>query len=76
MIDRMSTPTSGEPSCDIGVMGKNTTTSVEPQQTGSAVDVAAAPGGTFQPLLTTPPSKDLFIDLGSTGRVGVLAWHL
>lgn len=56
-------------------MWKNTNTSVEPPQIGSHVDIAAAPGGTFQPLLTTPPGKDLFIDLGSTGRLGARAWH-
>lgn len=58
------------------IMWRNTNTSVEPPQIGSQADIAAVPGGTFQPLLTSPPGKDLFIDLGSTGRVGVRAWHL
>jgi hypothetical protein len=82
MIDRMRTggrilvlPSLPEPG-DVRPISLSTNTSVEPPQIGSAVDVAAAPGGTFQPLLTTPPGKDLFLDLGSTGRVGVRARHL
>lgn len=57
------------------IMWKNTNTSVEPPQIGSHADIAAAPGGTFQSLLTTPADKDLFIDLGSTGRIGLRAWY-
>lgn len=55
-------------------MWKNTNTSVEPPQIAGHADIAAAPGGVFQPLLTS--GNDLFIDLGSTGRLGVRAWHL
>ncbi|HEX8868750.1 MAG TPA: DUF4232 domain-containing protein [Lentzea sp.] len=56
-------------------MWKNTNTSVEPPLIGSHADIAAAPGGTVQQLLTTPAGKDLYIDLGSTGRMGVRAWY-
>ncbi|MEV6241376.1 DUF4232 domain-containing protein [Lentzea sp. NPDC051838] len=55
---------------------RNTNTSVEPPQIGSHADLAPSPGSTFQSLLTTPADKDLFIDLGSTGRIGVRAWYL
>jgi hypothetical protein len=56
-------------------MWRNTHTSVDPPQVGSHVDIAAAPGGTWQSLLPVSPEKGIFIDLGSTGRMGVRAWH-
>lgn len=56
-------------------MWRNTYTSVDPPQVGSHVDIAAAPGGTVQSLSPASPQKDIHIDLGSTGRMGVKAWH-
>ncbi|MGW4210038.1 DUF4232 domain-containing protein [Lentzea sp. NPDC004789] len=56
-------------------MWRNTNTSTDPPLVGSHVDLAAAPGGTFQTLLPASPGKDLHIDLGSTGRLGVRAWY-
>lgn len=50
-------------------------TSADPPQVGSHVDIAAAPGGAFQSLLPVSPERDINIDLGSTGRLGVRAWH-
>ncbi|MET9627407.1 DUF4232 domain-containing protein [Lentzea sp. NPDC006480] len=55
-------------------MWKNTNTSIDPPQLARHADFAAAPGGTFQPLLTSD-GRDLYIDLGSTGRIGVRAWY-
>ncbi|WP_157985203.1 DUF4232 domain-containing protein [Lentzea terrae] len=57
-------------------MWKNTNTSVEPPQIGIHVDVAAVPNGIYQPLPGAAAGKDHYIDLGSTGRLGVQAWHL
>jgi hypothetical protein len=54
---------------------RNTHTSIDPPQVGSHVDIAAAPGGAFQSLLPASSAKDTTIDLGSTGRMGVRAWH-
>lgn len=54
---------------------RNTNTSIDPPQVGSHADIAAAPGGTWQSLLSASPEEDISIDLGSTGRLGVRAWH-
>ncbi|MCP2199411.1 Protein of unknown function (DUF4232) [Lentzea flava] len=56
-------------------MWRNTYTSDEPPQVGSHVDIAAAPGGAVQSLLPVSPQRDIHIDLGSTGRMGVRAWY-
>jgi hypothetical protein len=54
---------------------RNTHTSIDPPQVGSHVDIAATQGGTWQSLLPAPPAAGHHIDLGSTGRLGVRAWH-
>ncbi|MFD4670544.1 DUF4232 domain-containing protein [Lentzea sp. NPDC058450] len=54
---------------------RNTHASVDPPLVGEHVDIAAAPGGTWQPLVATSPQSTVLIDLGSTGRLGVRAWH-
>ncbi len=54
---------------------RNTHTSFDPPQVGSHVDIAAAPGGTWQSLVPVSPARDINIDLGSTGRMGVRAWY-
>lgn len=56
-------------------MWKNRQLTVDPPQVGSHADIAAKPGGTFQSLLPATPGRDLHIDLGSTGRMGVRAWY-
>ena len=56
-------------------MWKNTNTSIDPPLVGRHVDIAAAPGGTWQPLVPMSPGEDVHVDLGSTGRLGVRAWH-
>jgi len=53
---------------------RNTHTSVDPPQVGSHVDIAAAPGGTWQTLIPVSPERGILLDLGSTGRIGVRAW--
>ncbi|MFI6102090.1 DUF4232 domain-containing protein [Lentzea sp. NPDC051213] len=56
-------------------MWKNRNTGeVEPQLARYA-DMAAAPGGTWYDLAPRPGSTTLYIDLGTTGRLGVKAWH-
>lgn len=55
-------------------MWRNTYTSVDPPQVGSHVDMAATPGGTVQSLIPVAPERNINIDLGSTGRMGVRAW--
>jgi hypothetical protein len=55
-------------------MWRNTNTSIDPPLIGRHADLAAAPGGTFQALLTSD-GRNLYIDLGSTGRLGVRAWY-
>lgn len=54
---------------------RNTNTSIDAPLVGSHADIAIAPGGPWQSLLPASPGKDLHIDLGSTGRLGVRAWH-
>ena len=54
---------------------RNTHASVDPPQVGKFVDMAAAPGGTWQPLVATTPEGRILVDLGSTGRLGVRAWY-
>ncbi|WP_330273439.1 DUF4232 domain-containing protein [Lentzea sp. NBC_00516] len=54
---------------------RNTHASVDPPQVGKYVDMAAAPGGTWQPLVATTPEGRILVDLGSTGRLGVRAWY-
>jgi hypothetical protein len=56
-------------------MWRNTHMSMDPPQVGSHVDIAAAPGGTWQSLLPASQERGILIDLGSTGRLGVRAWH-
>ncbi|MFS8098571.1 DUF4232 domain-containing protein [Lentzea alba] len=56
-------------------MWKNRNTSGEPSQNARYLDIAAAPGGTWQALEPFPPDTRVFIDLGDTGRLGVKAWH-
>lgn len=56
-------------------MWRNTNTSYDPPLLGRHIDVAAVPGGTWQALVPTPPNDDFYIDLGSTGRMGVKAWY-
>lgn len=56
-------------------MWKNTNTSIDPPLVGRHVDIAAVPGGTWQPLVPMPPGDDFHVDLGSTGRMGVRAWY-
>ncbi len=56
-------------------MWKNTNTSIDPPLVGRHIDIAAVPGGTWQPLVPMPPGDDFHVDLGSTGRLGVRAWH-
>ncbi|WP_170154796.1 DUF4232 domain-containing protein [Lentzea atacamensis] len=57
-------------------MWKNRHTTVDPPQVSTHVDIAASPGATFQSLMPATPGRNLHIDLGSTGRLGVRAWHL
>ncbi|KOV79970.1 DUF4232 domain-containing protein [Nocardia sp. NRRL S-836] len=54
---------------------RNTHTTTGPPQVGSHVDIAAAPGGAWQSLVPVSPARDINIDLGNTGRVGVRAWY-
>ncbi|SEQ47957.1 Protein of unknown function [Lentzea xinjiangensis] len=54
---------------------RNTHTSVDPPQVGSHADIAAGPGGAWQSLRPVSPERGVLIDLGSTGRMGVRAWH-
>jgi hypothetical protein len=58
-----------------GFIWKNTNTSIDPPLIGRHVDIAVAQGGTWQPLVPMPPGDDFYIDLGSTGRMGVRAWY-
>jgi hypothetical protein len=53
---------------------RNTHASIDPPLVGSHVDIAAVPGGTWQPLQSVGPHGAINIDLGSTGRMGVRAW--
>ncbi|MDX8047955.1 DUF4232 domain-containing protein [Lentzea sp. BCCO 10_0798] len=54
---------------------RNTHASVDPPLVGKHVDIAAAAGDTWQPLVPTSQQGSILIDLGSTGRIGVQAWH-
>jgi hypothetical protein len=54
---------------------RNTHASADPPQIGKHVDMAAAPGGTWQALVATAPEGRILVDLGSTGRLGVRAWY-
>jgi hypothetical protein len=54
---------------------RNTNTSIDPPQVGAHVDITATPGGPWQSLLPVSPERGILIDLGSTGRMGVQAWH-
>lgn len=54
---------------------RNTHASEEPPLVGEHVDVAAVPGGAWQPLEATSPQGRILVDLGSTGRIGVRAWY-
>lgn len=56
-------------------MWRNTHASMDPPLVGSHVDIAAAPGGTWQTLIAVSPESRINIDLGSTGRLGVRAWY-
>ena len=56
-------------------MWRNTNTSIAPPLVGRHIDIAAVPGGTWQPLGPLPPGDDFHVDLGSTGRMGVRAWY-
>lgn len=52
---------------------RNTHTTLDPPQVGAHVDIAV--DDTWQALLPETSGKDLQIDLGSTGRIGVRAWY-
>ena len=54
---------------------RSTHASFDPPQVGSHVDIAPAQGGTWQSLPALSPAAGHNIDLGSTGRMGVKAWH-
>lgn len=54
---------------------RNTHASEEPPLVGKHVDIAAVAGDTWQPLVPTSQQGSISIDLGSTGRIGVQAWH-
>jgi Protein of unknown function (DUF4232) len=56
-------------------MWKNTNTGEVPPQVGWYADMAAAPGGVWYELAPLPPRTSMHIDLGTTGRMGVQAWH-
>src|SRR5687767_10670018 len=62
-------------SAKTGFLWRNTHASIDPPQVGKHVDIAAAPGGTFGQLLEASSERNINIDLGSTGRMGVRAWH-
>lgn len=54
---------------------RNTHASVDPPLVGKHVDIAATPGDGWQPLVPASQQGSIHIDLGSTGRIGVQAWH-
>ncbi|WP_394616564.1 DUF4232 domain-containing protein [Lentzea sp. JNUCC 0626] len=54
---------------------RNTHASEGPPLVGKHVDIATAPGDAWQPLVATSPESTVLIDLGTTGRLGVQAWH-
>lgn len=58
-----------------GFIWRNTNTSIDPPLVGRHIDIAAVPGGQWQSLVAMPPGEDFHVDLGSTGRMGVQAWH-
>ncbi|MET9230562.1 DUF4232 domain-containing protein [Lentzea sp. NPDC003310] len=54
---------------------RNTHASVDPPQLARHADVAAVPDGAWEPLVASPQEGSIYIDLGSTGRLGVRAWY-
>lgn len=54
---------------------RNTHASEEPPVLAEHVDIAAVPDGVWHPLGASPQQGTIRIDLGSTGRMGVRAWH-
>lgn len=56
-------------------MWKNTNTGEVPPQLARYADMAVAQGSTWQELAPWQGSTTLHIDLGTTGRMGVMAWH-
>ncbi|HEX7307882.1 DUF4232 domain-containing protein [Lentzea sp.] len=54
---------------------RNTNTSLEPPQVAEHVELATEPGAVRQPLVAVPPQQRIYINLGSTGRMGVRAWY-